>query len=129
MSLSGDPGAIAGLSVRRPCGILAGAMAILEATKTRLVLAGSTTLSLDKATGKVTLQLKLLFWQRKPIEVPLSDVIDASVDAAVDRASGVEVCNTMVILRAGQGWALAATDKKDAQASAIAIRQFLGLAV
>jgi hypothetical protein len=103
-------------------------MAIFETTSTRLVLkSGSTTLSLDKATGKVTLQRKLLLWQRKPIEAPISDVADALVDAAVDRASGVEVCHTMVILRTGQGWALPTADKKEAQVNATAIRQFLGL--
>jgi hypothetical protein len=104
-------------------------MAILETTSTRLVLrSGSTTLSLDKATGKVALQRKLLVWQRKPIEAPISDVADATVDAAVDRASGIEVCHTMVILRTGEGWALPAADKKEAQVNAAAIRQFLGLA-
>ena len=101
-------------------------MAILETTSTRLVLkSGSTTL--DKDTGKATLQRKLLLWQRKPIEAPISEVADASVDAAVDRASGIEVCSTMVIFRTGRGWALPALDKKEAQVNATTIRHFLGL--
>ena len=103
-------------------------MAIIENTPMRLVLkAGSTILTLDKATGKMILQRKLLLWQRKPIEAGLSEVTDASVDTAVDRASGTEVCHTMVILRTGQGWALQAADKKEAQANANVIREFLGL--
>jgi hypothetical protein len=64
----------------------------------------------------------------KPTEAPLSDINDVTVDAAVDRASGVEVCSTMLIMRTGAGWAFPAADKKDAQASADAARQFLGLA-
>jgi hypothetical protein len=34
----------------------------------------------------------------------------------------------MLVTRVGEGWALAANDKKDAQATASAIRSFLGLA-
>jgi hypothetical protein len=43
------------------------------------------------------LQRKLLIWRLKPIEAPLSDVSDVTVDTAVDRASGVEVCHTMLV--------------------------------
>jgi hypothetical protein len=103
------------------------AIAVLESTSTRLVLkSGSTVLTFDRSTGKVTLQRKVLVWQRKPIEASIDDVTDVSVDAAVDRASGVEVCHTMVVLRSGQAWALPATGKQDAEANALAVRQFLG---
>jgi len=65
-------------------------MPILENTQTRLsIKSGSTTLTLDTTSGKITLQRKLLFWQQKPLEKPLSEVVSVSVDAAVDRASGV----------------------------------------
>jgi hypothetical protein len=57
----------------------------------------------------------------------LSEIAGVSVDSAVDRASGVEVCSTMVIFRGGQGWALVGADKNDAQANAAAIRKFLGM--
>jgi hypothetical protein len=102
---------------------------IIENAPERMVLrSGSTTLTLDKAAGIATLQRKMLFITRKPVECPLSEIADARVDAAVDRASGVEVCHTMLVTRVGEGWALAANDKKDAQATASAIRSFLGLA-
>jgi hypothetical protein len=104
-------------------------MPVTENTPQRLVLqSGSTTLTLDKAVGKATMQRKLLLWNLKPVEGLLSDIADVNIDAAVDRASGVEVCHTMLTTRAGAGWALPATDKKDAQANAAAIRAFLGLA-
>ncbi len=100
----------------------------IENSPERLVLrSGSTTLTLDKAAGRATLQRKLLFWALKPIEHPLDEVTGTTVDVAVDRASGVEVCNSMLLMRTGEGWALPAADKKDAEASARAVREFLGL--
>jgi hypothetical protein len=104
-------------------------MAILESTPRRLVLkSGSTTLTLDKDAGTVKLQRKMLIWALKPLEHQLADITDITIDAGVDRASGVEVCNTMVVLRSGEGWAMPAADKKDAEASAAAIRAFVGAA-
>jgi hypothetical protein len=52
-------------------------------------------------------------------------VSDVTVDTAVDRASGVEVCHTMLVRRTGEAWALPAADKKDAEINASAIRDFL----
>jgi hypothetical protein len=103
-------------------------MPVLESTPQRLVLqSGSTTLTLDKAAGTGCLQRKMLFWKLKPLEHPLTDFTDVTVDAAVDRASGVEVCQTMLITQTGEGWALAAADKKDAEATSATVRGFLGL--
>lgn len=103
-------------------------MATIENTPQRLVLrSGSTTLTLDKEVGKVSMQRKMLFWNRAPIEKTLAEIVDATVDTAVDRSSGVEVCNTILISRAGEGWALSANDKKDAEATMRRIKQFLGL--
>ena len=103
-------------------------MPILENTQTRLsIKSGSTTLTLDKASGKITLQRKLMFWQRKPVEKPLREIVSVSVDAGVDRASGVEICHTMVIFKAGDAWALPAADKNEAQGNATAIRDLLRL--
>lgn len=82
-------------------------------------------MTLDKDAGKATLQRKLLIWRLKPIEAPLSDVSEVTVDTAVDRASGVEVCHTMLVRRTGEAWALPAADKKDAEINASAIRDFL----
>jgi hypothetical protein len=102
-------------------------MAIVESTPRRLVLkSSSTTLTLDKDVGTVKLQRKMLMFALKPVEHPLTDITDVTIDAGVDRASGVEVCNTMVIMRSGEGWAMPAADKKDAEASAAAIRAFVG---
>ena len=101
-------------------------MPILENTQTRLsIKAGSTTLTIDKTSDKISLQRKLLFWQRKPVEKPLSEVASVSVVVAVDRASGVEICHTMVIFKAGNAWALPAADKNEAQGNANAIRDLL----
>ena len=103
-------------------------MPITERTPQRLVMkSGSTTLTLSKEAGSVTLQRKLLFWSLKPSEAPLADIADVTVEAAVDRASGVEVCSTMLVMRTGAGWAFPCSDKKDAQATADAICDFLGL--
>jgi hypothetical protein len=103
-------------------------MPIIERTPQRLVLkSGATTLTLDRAADQATLQRKFLFWGLKPTETPLSDVADVTIDTAVDRASGVEVCHTMLIMRGGQGWAFPAADKADAQTHATALRDFLGL--
>jgi hypothetical protein len=103
-------------------------MPVIESTPRRLVLkSGSTTLTLDKDSGRATMQRKMLMWKLKPVEGPLSELTDVKIETAVDRASGVEVCHTMLITRAGAGWALPAADQKDAQANATAVRDFLGL--
>jgi hypothetical protein len=103
-------------------------MPITENTPQRLVLqSGSTTLTLDKDAGKASMQSKLLLWKLKPVEAPLADVADVNVDAAVDRASGVEICHTMLIMHGAEGWAFPAADKKDAEANAAAIRDFLAI--
>jgi hypothetical protein len=101
-------------------------MTIIERAPHRLVLrSGSTTLTLDKDSGKALMERKLLFWARRPIEHPLSDVIQVNVDANVDRASGVELCSTMLVMPDGSAWALPPTDRKDATEAAAAIREFL----
>jgi hypothetical protein len=103
-------------------------MAIIESTPRRLVLqSGATTLTLDKDADKASLQRKLLMWKLKPVEQPLSEIVDVTLDAALDRASGIEVCSTMLVSRAGSAWAFPAADKKDAAATVQRVREFLGL--
>ena len=102
-------------------------MAILENTQSRLSIKSGSTLTLDKASGKISLQRKLIFWQKKPLEKPLSEVVAVSVDAGVHRASGVEICHTTVIFKAADAWALPAIDKNEAEGNATAIRNFLHL--
>ncbi len=103
-------------------------MPITEKTARKLVLkSGSTTLTLDKDAGMAKLQRKMLMFNLKPMQAPLSDVARFDVDAGRDPASGVEVCNTMLVTRDGAAWALPAADKKDAQATAAALKEFVGL--
>jgi hypothetical protein len=67
-------------------------MPIIENSADRLALrSGSTTLVLDKKANTASLQRKMLFWNLKPLEAPLSDVTEVKLDVAVDRASGVDV--------------------------------------
>jgi hypothetical protein len=104
-------------------------MSRIERTAERLVLqSGSTTLTLDKASASATMHRKFMFWARKPMQRPLGDVAGVNVDTNVDRASGVELCSTMLVMRDGSAWALPLTDKKDATEMAGAVRDFLGVA-
>jgi hypothetical protein len=101
-------------------------MPITERTSHRLVLkSGSTTLTLDKTADKVIPQRKILLWGLKPVEAPLSEISDVTIDTAIDRASGVEVCHTMLIMQDGRGWAFPAADKTEAETNAAALRDFL----
>ena len=103
-------------------------MPITERTSHRLVLrSGSTTLTLDKTADKAILQRKLLLWGLKPVEASLFDISDITIDTAVDRASGVEVCHTMLIMKDGKGWAFPAADKAEAETDAAAMRDFLAI--
>ncbi len=103
-------------------------MAIVENTAKKLVLkSGSTLLTLDRDSGKATMQRKVLFMNRKPVEVALADIKDVTVDAAVDRASGIEVCSAVMVTHAGAGLAVHADDRKDAEATAAALKKFIGL--
>lgn len=101
-------------------------MPIVERTPQRVVLqSGSTVLTLDKQSGTANLRRKVLFWNAKPVEMPLSDVANVEVDAAVDRASGIEICSTMLVTNSGSAWAVPASDKKDAEAAAASLREWL----
>ena len=97
-------------------------------TAAALVQSGSRTLTLDKESGKASMQRKLLFWARRPIERPLADIASISVDANIDRASGVELCSPMLVMRDGSAWALPHTDRTDATKTASVLRSFLGIA-
>jgi hypothetical protein len=104
-------------------------MTTLERAQQRLVVrSGSTTLTVDKDGGKVTMQRKILLWPRRPMERPLTDIASIGVDANVDRASGVELCSVMLIMRDGSAWALPHTDRNDATQAAAGMRNFLGMA-
>jgi hypothetical protein len=74
-----------------------------------------------------SLQRKFAFWKLKPVEAALEDIVSVTVDKAVDRTSGVEMYSTMLVTRAGAGWALSANDKDQAEKNASAIRSFVEL--
>lgn len=103
-------------------------MPITESTPRRLVLtSGSTTLTLDKDAGKASLQRKLLFWNLKPTELPLSEFSSVHLDKVVDRASGVEIFHSMLVTRGGAAWAFPANDQAEAQKNLTTLREFLSL--
>ena len=103
-------------------------MTIIESNPRQLVLrSGSTTVTLDKHNRKATMQRRVLFWSRKPIERQLSEIAEIKIGAQVDRASGIEVCKAILVMTAGDGWALTAADKQDAARKVAAVREFLGM--
>jgi hypothetical protein len=103
-------------------------MSIVESSPKRLVLqSGSTTLSLDRESGEMTLQQKILFWKPKPAKAKIADVTEVKLDTVVDRASGAELHHTMMVMKGDQGWAFPARDKAEAEANSAKLRQFVGL--
>jgi hypothetical protein len=101
---------------------------ILENSPQRLALqSGSTIVTLDKAAGTATLQRKIMFVSLKPTSVPLTEIADVTLDSVMDPASHAEIDHTMLKLRAGGGWVLAANDKKSALVANAAARSFLGM--
>ena len=103
-------------------------MAIVENTAQKLVFrSGSTTLTLDNAAKQLTLQSKVLFWNRAPAHAGFKDVADVKLEQNHDPASGAELYGTMVVLTSGNAWALSADTKKQAEAEITAIRKFIGL--
>jgi hypothetical protein len=103
-------------------------MPTIERTAKQLVLkSGATTLTLDKDAGTARLQRKFMFFNLKPMQASLSDVVSFDVDAGVDRASGIDVCNVMLITRDGAAWAVPALDKKEAATTAATLKEFVGL--
>jgi hypothetical protein len=103
-------------------------MPVLENTANRLVLkSGSATLTLDKTTKKVVFQRAGLLWKPKPLEASLGDIADVTLDVGMDRASGVEICNSVLVTKEGAGWAFGADDKAEAQSNIALIKKFLGL--
>jgi hypothetical protein len=57
----------------------------------------------------------------------LSQITDVNADMVVDRASGVEIWHTMLVLHTGEAWAFPAADKQEAHDNVISIRKFLDL--
>ena len=103
-------------------------MANIEDTSRRLVLKeGSTTLTLDKDSGKATLQQKVLLWSKKPIEFALSDIDDIAVKSDKDGLSGAMIHHSVLHRRSGEITVLTTEEAKDAAATVKKLRDFVGL--
>jgi hypothetical protein len=103
-------------------------MVKIEHTSGKLVLTvGSTTLTLDKGVGKATLQQKILLWNRKPVEFPLTDIDDISVRSVKDNLSGAAIHHSVLHRRSGEITVLTTEDEKGATATVEKLRNFVGL--
>ena len=103
-------------------------MANIEETPRKLILkAGSTTLTLDKDSGKATLQQKMLLWNKKPVEFALADIDDIAVKSDTDGLSGAAIHHSVLHRRSGEITVLTTEEAKDADATVKTLRDFVGL--
>jgi hypothetical protein len=103
-------------------------MANIETTPRKLVLKeGSTTLTLDKDSGKATLQHKVLLWNKKPVEFALSEIDDIAVKSEQDGLSGAPIHHSVMHRRTGEITVLTTEEAKDAAATVQKLRGFVGL--
>jgi hypothetical protein len=103
-------------------------MAKIEDTPRKLVLKqGSTTLTLDKDSGKATLQQKILLWNKKPVEFALSDIDDIAVKSDVDGMSGASIHHSVLHRRSGEITVLTTEEATDAAETVKKLRGFVGL--
>ena len=103
-------------------------MASIEGTPRKLVLKeGSTTLTLDKDSGKATLQQKVLLWNKKPVEFAISDIDDIAVKSDVDGLSGATIHHSVLHRRSGEITVLTTEEAKSAAETVKKLRGFIGL--
>ena len=103
-------------------------MAKIENSTNKLVLKeGSTTLTLDKETGKATLQHKVLLWNKKPVEFALSEIDDIAVKSDKDGLSGATIHHSVLHRRTGEVTVLTTEEAKNAAATVKTLRDFVGL--
>ena len=103
-------------------------MANIEETPRKLVLkAGSITLTLDKDSGKATLQQKMLLWNKKPVEFAIADIDDIAVKSDVDGLSGAAIHHGVLHKRTGEIIVLTTEEAKDAAETVNKLRGFVGL--
>ena len=89
---------------------------------------GSTTLTLDKDSGKATLQQKHAVVERtKPVEFPLSNIDDIAVKADVDGLSGAPIHHSVLHERTGEIIVLTTEEARDAAETVKKLRGFVGL--
>lgn len=103
-------------------------MATIEQSSQKLVLKeGSTTLTLDKGTGTATLQQKMLFWSKKPVEFALADIDDIAVKSDIDGFSGAAIHHSVLHRRSGEIAVLTTEEAKNAAETVKKLREFVGL--
>jgi hypothetical protein len=103
-------------------------MAKIESTPHKLVLKeGSTTLTLDKQSGTATLQHKILLWNKKPVEFPLSEIDDIAVKSDKDGLSGASIYHSVLHRRSGEIMVLTTEEADGAAATVKTLRAFIGL--
>jgi phosphatidate phosphatase PAH1 len=103
-------------------------MAKIENTTRKLVLKeGSTTLTLDKDSGKAMLQHKVLLWNKKPVVFALSEIDDIAVKSEQDGLSGAAIHHSVMHRRTGDITVLTTEEAKDAAATVKMLRDFVGL--
>ena len=103
-------------------------MAKIDKSTRKLVLKeGSTTLTLDKDSGKATLQHKIFLWSKKPVEFSLSDIDDIAVKSDKDGLSGASIHHSVMHRRTGEITILTTEEAKDANATVKTLRDFVGL--
>lgn len=103
-------------------------MTSIESTPQKLVLKeGSSTLTLDKESGKATLRQKVLLWNKKPVEFALSDIDDIAVKTEKDGLSGATIYHSVLHRRSGQTMVLSTEEADGAKATVKTLRDFVGL--
>lgn len=103
-------------------------MANIVDTPRKLVLKeGSKTLTFDKDSGKVTVQEKILLWNKKPVEFALSDIDDIAVKSDKDGLSGATIHHSVMHRRTGEVAILTTEEAKDAAETVKKLRGFIGL--
>ena len=100
---------------------------IQEAPRKLTLKEGSTTLTLDKESGKATLQQKILLWNKKPVEFALADIDDIAVKSDVDGLSGAPIHHSVVHRRTGEITVLTTEEARDAAETVKKLRGFVGL--
>jgi hypothetical protein len=103
-------------------------MAKIENTTRKLVLTeGSLTLTLDKESGKATLQQKVLLWSKKPVVFALAEIDDIAVKTDKDGLSGATLYHSVLHRRTGEITVLTTGEAKDTEATVKELRGFVGL--
>ena len=84
-------------------------------------------LTLEKDSGKATLQQKMLLWKKRPVEFVLSDIDDIAVKSEVDGMSGAPIHHSVLHRRTGEITVLTTEEAKDVAETVKKLREFVGL--